>query len=33
MEDVNQEYYMRFMFHAVLSNTENNDCVVSLLAS
>lgn len=33
MEDVNQKYYMRFMFRAVLSNIENNDGVVSLLAS
>lgn len=33
MEDVNQDYYIRFMFRAVLSNTENNDCVISLLAS
>lgn len=33
MEDVNQEYYIRLMFHAVLSNIENNDCVVSLLVS
>lgn len=33
MEDVNQDDYIRFMFCAVLSNTENNDCVISLLAS
>lgn len=31
MEDVNQDYYIRFMFRAVPSNTENHDCVISLL--
>jgi len=33
MGDVNQDYYIRFMFRAALSNTENNDSVISLSAS
>lgn len=33
MADVNEDYYVRFMFRAVLSSTENNGCVIPLLAS
>lgn len=32
MEDVNRACCIRFMFCAVLSNTENNDCVIQLSA-